>query len=105
MLACPLVPFLPVLKTTKSLVQSGAPIGLNEYFAGYIPAPTVAPLPRLTLQSLCNLLFGRPHKGRPHPSGAVRRPGVDASWTARASSVRIRASTPAAPAWLARQAC
>jgi len=44
-----------VLKTTKSLLQLGAAVGLNENFAGYWPTPTVAPLFMFTDQSRLSL--------------------------------------------------
>src|SRR5271155_3386959 len=93
MLAWLAEPVTPVLKTTKSLAQLGAPIGSNEYLAGYIPAPTLAPLPRSMPQRPFRTLFGCPSRGRPHDAiGPLFRLGADASRTARASSARIHAS-------------
>src|SRR5690242_11548744 len=83
-----------VLNTTKSLVQSGAAFGSNENFAGYRPAPTLAPdAPKLMLQSPVSfddldLLFF----------------GADASCCAMASSDCMYCCTVRGLDWLARQA-
>jgi len=74
----PAVPAKPVLYTTKSLPQLGAPMGLKEYFAGNMSAPTVAPLPMSMLQSLFSE-FPKPPPGhtgvgRPTPMVAIAAP-------------------------------
>jgi hypothetical protein len=47
---------IPVVKTTKSFVQSGGAFMSNVYFAGNISSPTVPPAPSDIPQSGCNEL-------------------------------------------------